>query len=161
MKKLKSKLSNLCYFKKITRAERLKLLSEFEGEVNFKTADDSLPRADVGEIYQTYRNRVITSYKADKYKIYLLVINLLIALCSILTPILFLDSSSSLFGVIVYFHYVLYPVLFVSILVGLVMRKVNVREYKYHLVAFAAQIILTSSALMFVLYKVAGALAAF
>lgn len=156
MKKLKSKLSNFCYFKDMTADQRGDLLNEFEKDISLCSN-----KTETNNICGQYKTRIRSSYKQDTFKTYLFALIAAIICCSIIAPLLFVSGSVLWYGIFTFANYALYAVLFISIIVGFAKRKIKIKDYKYHCVAFAAQIAITFSGILLILYKLAEGLSQF
>ena len=149
---MRTKLVALCYFRNITKDEQANILVSFqENHLNI----DNKNR------YWDYKKQIIAKYSIDWFKVFLLILSLTILCCSIAVLSLFVMGYSTEFGVVTYVLYGLYPVQLVSIVIGLIGRKIRFQEYKYHWLILFIQVGATLASYLFVIYKLADSLSAF
>ncbi len=153
MKKLRSKLNRSCYFKDMTSSERCELLNEFDEELAVSLDGEA--------VYQKYSARVFSEYKRDIYKIFLFLLHMAIAVCSVMASLTFIDGASALYNFFTCANYGAYGVLVVSVIGGFIGKKIEIKEYKYHFIALLLHVVLTIAGTLTVLYILADALSSF
>ena len=150
---MKNKLSKLCYFRKMNNDQKKAILQEFENTPYNGKKEEV-------DTYKQFKARVLTDFDADGFKIYMMVLNCITITILAILPLMF-HFDGILFGVLVYACYALYAVMGVSIIVGLVSKKIRISKYKAHICALLIQILLTVADLIYILFEIAKALEGF
>lgn len=146
MKATQNEIANACYFRSIRREDRITLMREFSSEEILSYAD--------------CRKHIRTNYSVDVYKIVLYLIQLFSIVSSIVVLLFFGTRNFSTFWLYALYD-VLPPAFLLLTIGGIVFRKIEIKEYKYHWITLLVQLVLMGVAFLRMLYVLAKALESF
>ena len=102
-----------------------------------------------------------TNNPIDWLKVCLMLLSMIILCLSIAMPYFFMTGNSAGYASVTYIIYGLYAVQILSIAVGIIWHKIQLRKYKYHWLILFVQLLMTVSAFLYVFYKLADGLSSF
>lgn len=147
---MKTKFLRLCYFRKITSEETRDIIADFRNE-----------QVDRQKCCQISKKQIRQTYPVDWFKVFLMVLSLVILACSITALFLFLMSYNTAFGTVTHILYALYPIHVLCIVIGMIGHRITLREYKYHWICFFVQLVATASVYLYIFGTIADALKGF
>ena len=156
-------LKRAFYFKKCNQNDKITLIDEYKAEIQSQGGTDN--NSVYSSIYKRYKEKIRLNYRNDFYKILLFVLSCLITCCSIICLFaLSFESIDFLFSIFLLCACVLHMVTIGMLCFGFVHKKIQISEYKYHVIAFAVHISLTIVVVTIVcynLYRLADILSGF